>query len=44
MDHHRMLLLSIVYQLVRSLLGLTAMLARRNPTGGLGRGRPGRRW
>jgi putative transposase len=28
MDHRRMLLLSIVYRLVRSLLGLTAVLVR----------------
>jgi putative transposase len=30
MDHHRMLLPSILYQLVRSLLGLTAVLMRRD--------------
>jgi putative transposase len=30
MDHHWMLLLSILYQLVRSLLGLIAVLARRD--------------
>jgi hypothetical protein len=30
MDHHRMLLLSILYQLLRCLLGLTAVLVRRD--------------
>jgi putative transposase len=30
MDHRRMLLLSIVYRLVCSLLGLTAVLVRRD--------------
>jgi putative transposase len=30
MDHHRMLLLSILYQLVRCLLGLIAVLVRRD--------------
>jgi putative transposase len=30
MDHHRMLLLSILYQLMRCLLGLTAVLVRRD--------------
>src|ERR1700710_2586754 len=30
MDHHGMLLLSILYQLVRCLLGLPAVLARRD--------------
>jgi hypothetical protein len=30
MDHHRMLLLSILFQLLRCLLGLTAVLVRRD--------------
>jgi putative transposase len=30
MDHHQMLLLSILYQLLRCLLGLTAVLMRRD--------------
>jgi hypothetical protein len=32
MDHHGMLLLSMLYQLVRCLLGLTAVLVRRDGT------------